>query len=68
MKKRNLEPIPAIEIGKKELAELRKIGEGVIVPVLERSHYEVQQSIVIASLIEFLKLHGIISPFALKRD
>ena len=68
MKKRSFEPIPDIEIGKLELAELRKIGETVAVPVLDRSYYEVQQSIVIASLIEFLKRYGIPTTFVLKKD
>ena len=57
--------VAAIVLGKKDLDEMAKIADSLSVPVMDRSYRQVQQALVIASLIDFLKSYGIRVPFEL---
>lgn len=60
--------IPAIVIGKKELDEMLAIAQDVTVPVMDRNWNQIQQALVIESLILFLQRYGIRVPFELGKS
>lgn len=60
--------VPAITIGKKELDEMLAIAQNVNVPVMDRNWNQIQQALVIESLIVFLKSYGIRVPFELGKS